>query len=90
MKVQPRLVNDKNRVLDLLRAGRIRHTMQELTIEYIERYGDDVVVMGRDVIDGPPTSVRTSRQYTNVSQLEDGRWKMIARHAQEVPRPSAG
>ena len=84
------VVNDKLGVLDLLRSGRIRHTMQELTIEYVERYGDVVVVMGRDIIDGPPTNTRTSRRYTNVWQLQDGQWKMIARHAQEVPRPPAG
>jgi Domain of unknown function (DUF4440) len=78
------MVNDKARVLDLLRAGRIRHTTDEVEIEHITRYGDVVVVMGRDTVDGPPTNALTHRRFTNVWQLQDGAWRMIARHAQVV------
>ena len=75
------VVNDKARVLELLGGGRIRHTMNELEIEHIARYGDILVVMGRDTVDGPPTNVLTHRRFTNVWQLQDGAWRMIARHA---------
>ena len=78
------VVNDKARVLELLRAGRIRHTMDEVEIEHIARYGDVVVVMGRDTVDGPPTNALTHRRFSNVWQLQDGAWRMIARHAQVV------
>ena len=78
------LVNDKARVLDLLGTGRIRHTMDLVEIEHIARYGDVVVVMGRDTVDGPPTNVLTHRRFTNVWQLQDGAWQMIARHAQVI------
>jgi hypothetical protein len=78
------MVNDKARVLDLLRAGRIRHTTDEVEIEHIARYGDIVVVMGRDTVDGPPTNALTHRRFSNVWQLQDGAWRMIARHAQVV------
>jgi hypothetical protein len=78
------VVNDKARVLELLGAGRIRHTMVEVEIEHIARYGDVVVVMGRDTVDGPPTNDLTHRRFTNVWQLQDGAWRMIARHAQVV------
>ena len=78
------LVNDKARVLELLGSGRIRHTMDEVEIEHIARYGDVVVVMGRDTVDGPPTNVLTHRRFTNVWQLQDGVWRMIARHAQVI------
>lgn len=78
------VVNDKARVLELLGAGRIRHTMDEVEIEHIARYGDVVVVMGRDTVDGPPTNDLTHRRFTNVWQLQDGAWRMIARHAQAV------
>src|SRR4051812_9086522 len=78
------LVNDKARVLDLLGKGVIRHTMDEVEIEHIARYGDVVVVMGRDTVDGPPTNVLTHRRFTNVWQLQDGAWRMIARHAQVI------
>jgi hypothetical protein len=76
------MVNDKARVLELLGSGRIRHTMDEVEIEHIARYGDIVVVMGRDTVDGPPTNVLTHRRFTNVWQRQDGAWRMIARHAQ--------
>lgn len=78
------VVNDKARVLELLGAGRIRHTMDEVEIEHIARYGDVVVAMGRDTVDGPPTNDLTHRRFTNVWQLQDGAWRMIARHAQAV------
>jgi len=58
--------------------------MDEVEIEHVARYGDVVVVMGRDTVDGPPTNDLTHRRFTNVWQLQDGAWRMIARHAQVV------
>jgi len=78
------VVNDKGRVLELLGSGRIRHTMDEVEIEHIARYGDVVVVMGRDTVDGPPTNALTHRRFTNIWQLQGGTWRMIARHAQVI------
>lgn len=78
-------VNDKAKVLGLLAAGIIRHTMDEVTIEHVARYGDVVVVMGRDTVDGPPSHRLTHRRFTNIWQRQDGAWRMIARHAQVVP-----
>ena len=78
------VVNDKARVLELLGSGRIRHTRDDVEIEHIARYGDVVVVMGRDTVDGPPTNLLTHRRFTNVWQLQDGAWQMIARHAQVI------
>jgi hypothetical protein len=77
-------INDKGRVLDLLGSGRIRHTFDDVTIERVRRYGDVAVVMGRDTVDGPPHGTIINRRFTNVWQLQDGAWKMIARHAQIV------
>ncbi|HET9634882.1 MAG TPA: nuclear transport factor 2 family protein, partial [Gemmatimonadaceae bacterium] len=77
--------NDKARVLDLLKAGRIRHTFDDVVIERVERYDNVVVVMGRDTVDGPPHGEIINRRFTNIWQLHDGEWKMIARHAQIVP-----
>ncbi|MFL5515083.1 MAG: nuclear transport factor 2 family protein [Gemmatimonadales bacterium] len=78
------MVNDKAKVLDLLGKGIIRHTMDEVTIEHIARYGDVVAVMGRDTVDGPPSNTLTHRRFTNIWQLQDGSWRMIARHAQVI------
>src|ERR671927_1730830 len=55
------VVNDKTKVLDLLGKGLIRHTRDDVEIEHITRYGDVVVVMGRDTVDGPPSNVLTHR-----------------------------
>jgi hypothetical protein len=78
------IVNDKARVLELLGSGRIRHTKDEVEIEHIARYGDVVVVMGQDTVDGPPSNVPTQRRFTNIWQLQNGSWQMIARHAQVI------
>src|ERR1051325_2755777 len=71
------IINDKARVLDLLRSGRILHTFDDVVIERVERYGDVVVVMGRDTVDGPPNGAIVDRRFTNIWQLQDGEWKMI-------------
>jgi Domain of unknown function (DUF4440) len=78
------LVNDKAKVLDLLGKGLIRHTRDDVEIEHIARYGDVVVVMGRDTVDGPPSNTLTHRRFTNIWQLQNGGWRMIARHAQVI------
>ncbi len=78
------LVNDKAKVLDLLGKGLIRHTRDDVEIEHIARYGNVVAVMGRDIVDGPPSNTLTHRRFTNIWQLQDGAWRMIARHAQVI------
>ena len=78
------LVNDKAKVLDLLGKGLIRHTRDDVEIEHIARYGDVVAVMGRDTVDGPPSNTLTHRRFTNIWQLQNGAWRMIARHAQVI------
>lgn len=84
------IINDKARVLDLLATGRIRHTFDDVVIEQVHRYDNVVVVMGRDRVDGPPHGAVMDRRFTNIWQLQDGEWKMIARHAQIVaPKPGS-
>jgi hypothetical protein len=84
------VVNDKARVVELLRAGRIRHSTYDVEIEHMSRHGDVVVVMGHDTVDGPPDGVRARRRFTDVWQLQGGAWRSIARHAQIVSREPAG
>jgi uncharacterized protein DUF4440 len=83
------IINDKARVLELLKTGRIRHTFDDVVIERVERYDNVVVVMGRDTVDGPPHGAIMERRFTNIWQLQDGEWKMIARHAQIVRQVAA-
>jgi ketosteroid isomerase-like protein len=77
-------VNERAGVLKLLRSGRIRHTSLEVEIERISQHDDVVIVMGNDTVTDPPDGKVTHRRFTNVWQLQQGRWCMIARHAQAV------
>jgi ketosteroid isomerase-like protein len=83
------MINERAMVLALVSAGHIRHTSCEVEIERLARYGDVAVVMGADVVEGPPTNERTHRRFTNIWQLQDGTWRAIARHAQVYAGPNA-
>jgi len=73
-------------LLQLLETGRLRHLSFESRIETMQRHGDTVVVMGGDrVVDGPERTCAT-RRFTNLWQLEDGRWRATARHVHVVTR----
>jgi hypothetical protein len=82
-------VLQKERLLELLRTGRIRHTAFEVEIEHMSRHGDVVVVMGRDSVVDPPDGTRSRRRFTNIWRLEGGVWRSIARHAHVVSREAA-
>ena len=76
-------------LLQLLETGRLRHLSFESRIETMQRHGDTVVVMGGDrVVDGPDR-VCSTRRFTNLWQLKDGRWRSTARHAHVVSREGA-
>ena len=73
-------------LLQLLETGRLRHLSYESRIETMQRHGDTVVVMGGDrVVDGPDR-VCTTRRFTNLWQLDGGRWRATARHVHVVTR----
>jgi hypothetical protein len=82
-------VLQKSRLLALLQVGRIRHSAYEYQVEYMGRYGDVVVVMGRDRVADRPDGAVSRRCYTNVWRLENGRWRSMARHAHAVSREGA-
>jgi ketosteroid isomerase-like protein len=79
-------VNERRGVLALLHSGRIRHTSLEVEIERISRHGDVVIVMGNDTVTDPPDGAISRRRFSNIWQLQDGGWRMIARHAHVVTR----
>jgi ketosteroid isomerase-like protein len=79
------VVSDKARVLELLQAGRIRHTTYTYEIEHLRRHGDVVVVMGQDRVTNPPDDTPLRRRFTNVWQWDGVAWRCIARHAHVVP-----
>jgi hypothetical protein len=77
-------------LMQLLETGRLRHLSFDSRIETMQRTGQTVVVMGGDrVVDGPDR-VCSTRRFTNLWQLEDGRWRATARHAHVVSREGGG
>lgn len=83
-------VLEKDQVLGALASGRIRHQEYTFEIEHMSRFGDTVVVMGRDRVADPPDGIVSLRRFTNVWRLDQGTWRSIARHAHVVSRESAG
>jgi ketosteroid isomerase-like protein len=82
-------VNDKERLFELLEAGRIRHTSFTAEIEHVVRHGDVVVVMGGDRVTDPPDGTVSHRRFTNLWRLEAGSWRCFARHANVFRREEA-
>jgi len=79
-------VNEKRRTLELLEAGRIRHTSLTAEIERMVRHDDVVVVMGSERVTDPPDGTITHRRFTNLWRREGGAWRCFARHANVVKR----
>ena len=73
-------------LMQLLETGRLRHLSFESRIETMQRHGDTVVVMGGDRVVEGPDRVCSTRRFTNLWQLTDGRWRATARHAHVVTR----
>ena len=84
------VINDKQKTLALLQAGRIRHTSLAAEIEHMSRHEDVVVVMGNDRVTDPPDGTVTHRRFTNLWRWERGEWRCFARHANVVRREPAG
>lgn len=82
-------VLEKPRLLELLRAGRIRHSAFEVEIEHIRCHGEVAVVMGSDSVVDPPDGMLSRRRFTNIWRREAGIWRSIARHAHVVSREPA-
>lgn len=80
---------EKPQLLALLGSGRIGHSSYDFDIEHISRRGDVAIVMGRDQVTNTPDGMLLHRRFTDVWQLENGRWRSIARHAHVVSRGPA-
>jgi uncharacterized protein (TIGR02246 family) len=69
----------KQQVLEALEAGTIKHTAYEREIEVLRLHVETAVVMGREtVVDKGQTK---NRRYTEIWLRREGRWQVIARHA---------
>jgi ketosteroid isomerase-like protein len=72
-------------VFDLLTQGLVHYSSYETTIEFLRVDGPIAVVMGAEVVrptgKAPHAGETLQRRYTHVWRKDDGRWLLIARHA---------
>ena len=86
------VVNDKARILALLRSGVIGHVSSTFEHELIRRDGDLVIVMGSDAVKNAEGEATLRRRFTNIWRREGNRWRLYVRHANVIadataPRP---
>lgn len=74
-------------VFDQFRRGLATYSSYEKEIECIVFDGDLIIVMGAETVVplNPPTAGQTvQRRYTNIWKIENGTWRLFARHANIV------
>lgn len=83
-----RIVQEKAELLSLIGNGVIRYTRFERRPEQFLFYKDMVVVMGDETVvpapGAPNAGVVLRRRYTNAWMLQDGKWRLAFRHANNV------
>jgi ketosteroid isomerase-like protein len=83
-----RIVQEKAELLKLIGDGVIRYTRFERRPEKFLFYKDMVVVMGDETVvpapGAPNAGVVLRRRYTNAWMLQDGKWRLAFRHANNV------
>lgn len=76
----------REQVLGLFRAGRMNYESADETIESLDVRGDQVVIMGEEVVKPRDTAANAGktvrRRFTDVWRKEsDGRWRLTIRQA---------
>lgn len=83
-----RIVQEKKELLALIRQGIIRYTSFERTPETFLFFKDMVVVMGSEVVvpakGAPNAGKKIARRYTNMWMMQNGKWRLVVRHANNV------
>lgn len=82
---------DRGVVLNLMRQGLINYSLFERRIERLRIDGDIAIVMGGETIqpigNTPQAGQTLLRRFTHVWKNEAGVWRLVARHANIIPRP---
>ena len=77
-------------VLNLVRQGLIHYSSFERRIERLRIDGDIALVMGGETIqpmgDASQTAQVVQRRFTHVWKNEAGTWRLVARHANIIPK----
>jgi hypothetical protein len=79
----------KQQVLDMVKSGFLVITSFTRKIEYVQRYGDTVVVAGTEQVTWggkmPVAGKTNSLRFTAIWVRQKGHWQEVARHANIVP-----
>lgn len=80
-----RVTPSRAAVFGLLTQGLIHYSSYEITIEFLQVDGPIAVVMGAEVVrptgKAPRAGETLRRRYTHIWRKDDGRWLLVARHA---------
>jgi ketosteroid isomerase-like protein len=84
------VVIGRRAVFDLVQRGSIHYSSFERTIEFIRVSGDLAIIMGAETVrpigKAPLAGQTVQRRFTNIWSREGGTWRLIARHANVIPR----
>ena len=73
---------------DRIRTGAVTYSSFERVAETVLINKDTVIVMGREKVvpkgDSPDAGKTINRRYTNIYMKRDGKWRLIARHANVI------
>jgi hypothetical protein len=78
------LINDKKKILELLKDHLIGHVSSTIRHEFMRRDGELVIVMGSDAVQNSPAEPVLRRRFTNVWRREGDRWRLYVRHANVI------
>ena len=82
--------SDRGVVLNLMRQGLIHYSLFERRIEWLRVDGDLAIVMGAETIQpigsAPQAGQTVQRRFTHVWKKEAGVWRLVARHANIIPK----
>lgn len=79
------VTNGKQALMALIKTGSIHYSSFVREIEAIKFQGETAIVMGKETVkpDGqaPGAGQTIQRRFTNIWMKRDGKWQLIARHA---------
>lgn len=84
-----RIAPDRAAVLDIFRRGLAHYASFDRRIEAIRFHGDVAIVMGAETVEpigeAPHAGERVERRFTHIWKSTGGTWRLIARHASNIP-----
>ena len=84
---QNQITSDRDELFALIRKGLVKYASFERNIETVRFDGDLAIVMGSEIaepVGSANQALKIHRRFTNIWRIKDGRWQLIARHANTI------